>query len=218
VPSSADGGRLWVALAAVLALCALGGGGFRPGALEWQPALAWREPWRAWTAVAVHYSALHLVANLAGAALVGALGWFARLPRSVAIAWLAAWPLTQLGLLARPDLLHYGGLSGVLHAGVACAAWPLAAHARGARRAIGVLVLVGLAIKVASESPWGAPLRAPPGWDIATAPFAHASGLVAGIVAAVVCDAIARLRPHSPLRSGDAGGDGPQPTSRFDRP
>jgi hypothetical protein len=37
-----------------------------------------------------------------------------------------------------------------------------------------------LLVKVVSESPWGAPLRQVPGWDIAVAPFAHASGLVAG--------------------------------------
>ena len=42
-------------------------------------------------------------------------------------------PLTQLGLLMRPDLLHYGGLSGVLHAGVAAAAlWLVRASAAGA--------------------------------------------------------------------------------------
>jgi hypothetical protein len=47
-------------------------------------------------------------------------------------------------------------------------------------------------------------LRTPAGWDIATAPFAHASGLVAGLAAAIVCDAIARLRRRSPKRSADA--------------
>ena len=125
---------------------------------------------------------MHLLANLAGALLVGALGWFARVPASVAVAWLLAWPLTQVGLLARPELLHYGGLSGVLHAGTACVAVHLILHARGPRRAIGALLLGALAIKVVSEVPWGPALRHPAGWDIATAPFAHASGLVAGLI------------------------------------
>jgi rhomboid family GlyGly-CTERM serine protease len=204
VPSSADGGRAWVALAVALALGATlaSGGAGANDALEWQPALALQEPWRAATAAFVHYSALHLAVNVAGAVLVGALGWFARVPWPVAAAWLVAWPLTQLGLLARPDLLHYGGLSGVLHAGVACIAWQLVAHAGGARRAIGALVLAGLAIKVASEAPWAATLRQPPGWDIATAPFAHASGFVAGLLAAAVCDAVARVTrgPPAPPR------------------
>ena len=204
MPSSADGGRGWVALAAALALASVLAAAVAPDALEWQPARAWREPWRAWTAAVVHLSAFHLVVNLVGTALVAALGWYARVPRSTTTAWLVAWPLTQFGLLARPDLLHYAGLSGVLHAGTACVGWQLAAHARGQRRAIGVLVIAGLAIKVASESPWDAALRSPAGWDIATAPFAHASGLVAGLAAAIVCDAIARLRRRSPKRSADA--------------
>ncbi|MDQ6639445.1 MAG: rhombosortase, partial [Pseudomonadota bacterium] len=167
--------------------------GLEPAALDWQPGLALREPWRALTAAFVHYSALHLLANLAGTMLVGALGGFARVPASLALAWLVAWPLTQLGLLARPDLLHYGGLSGVLHAGTACVAVHLILHARGPRRAIGALLLIALATKVASEMPWGPPLRHPAGWDIATAPFAHASGLVAGVIAATLVEATTRL-------------------------
>jgi membrane associated rhomboid family serine protease len=102
--------------------------------------------------------------------------------------------LTQLGLLARPDLLHYGGLSGVLHAGVACVAWQLILHERGRRRAIGVLTLALVAVKVASEAPWGPALRHPAGWDIATAPFAHASGLAAGLLAAALSEAVTRRR------------------------
>ena len=39
------------------------------------------------------------------------------------LAWLLSWPLTQWGLMLQPELLHYGGLSGVLHGGAAIAAW-----------------------------------------------------------------------------------------------
>jgi hypothetical protein len=163
------------------------------------------------TAAFVHYSALHLLANLAGVALVGALGWFAGVPWPIAAAWLVAWPLTQFGLLARPDLLHYGGLSGILHAGVACVGWQLVVHARGQRRAVGALVLAGLAMKVMSEAPWGPPLRHPLGWDITTAPFAHASGLVSGLLAAALCDALSMLARRARVRDADAahGGDRP---------
>ena len=206
MPSSADGSRAWLALAGTLALGALlafGAGAEVHTALDWQPSLVARAPWRALSAVFVHYSALHLLANLAGVVLVAALGWFAPVSRTSAAAWALAWPLTQFGLLVRPDLLHYGGLSGVLHAGVACVGWQLVVHARGRRRAIGALVLLGLALKVARESPWGAPLREVAGWDIATAPLAHASGLFAGLVAALACDAVARaLRPR-PAPSGE---------------
>ena len=191
--SSTDGGRAWWALTAVLAVGAAVAYGREPSALDWQPGLALREPWRAFSAAFVHYSTLHLLANLVGAMLVGALGWFARVPWQSAAAWLIAWPLTQLGLLLRPDLLHYGGLSGVLHAGVACVAWRLIVHEHGRRRAIGVLTLALVAIKVLSETPWGPALRHPAGWDIATAPFAHASGLVAGLASAALVEWVDRL-------------------------
>jgi hypothetical protein len=54
-----------------------------------------------------------------------------------------------------------------------------------------------------SEAPWGAPLRQPPGWDITTAPFAHASGLVSGLFAAALCDALATLARRAPERARD---------------
>ncbi|HUP06647.1 MAG TPA: rhombosortase [Caldimonas sp.] len=166
-------------------------------ALDWQPALARTEPWRAWTAVFVHYSALHLAANAAGAALVATLGAVARVPRASAFAWLVAWPLTQAGLLLRTDLLHYGGLSGVLHAGAAVVATHLAWTARGGGRAIGVALAAGLVVKVLLEAPWGPPLRHPAGWDIATAPFAHATGVVAGFACAFAAHALSRHRRAS---------------------
>ena len=189
---SPDRGRLWLAVAAILSAGALLSFPIDRPILDWQPALAATEPWRAISAAFVHYSALHLAANLAGAALVGALGRVARVPMRTVVAWLVAWPLTQLGLLARPDLLRYGGLSGVLHAGVACVAWQLIVDGRGARRTIGALTLAGVVVKVLSEAPWGEPLRHPAGWDIATAPFAHASGVVAGLLAAALCDLASR--------------------------
>ena len=190
------GPRRWLALAGLLAAAALL---VRlvavrvtrlPDVLDWQPALALHQPWRAFTAAAVHYSTLHLSANLLGAALIAALGVAARIPPAMAAAWAAAWPLTQIGLMLRPDLPHYGGLSGVLHAGAAVVAVHLVAVGPGMRRAIGAALFSGLVVKVAMESPWGSALRHPAGWDIATAPFAHLSGLVAGVVCATVAVAI----------------------------
>ena len=218
--SSPDGGRAWCALAAVLAVGAALAFGRESTAFDWQPSLALAQPWRVFSAAFIHYSALHLSANLAGAVLVGALGFFARVPSPVALAWLVAWPLTQLGLLARPDLLHYGGLSGVLHAGAACVAVHLVVDARGPQRAIGALLLVALSIKVLSETPWGPALRHPSGWDIATAPFAHTTGLIAGVLATLLAEATLRLHrakglqrsPPLPLggRGAQRGGSDPE--------
>ena len=186
--------RGWIALAAVLAFASLAVFVARvPAAdIDWQPDLARSQPWRAWSAALLHLSPRHLAANLAGSALVAAFGWAARVRTGSVAAWLIAWPLTQLGLLLRPDLLHYGGLSGVLHAGVACVAVALVMNERGRRQAIGGAVLAGLILKVASEAPWSTPLREIGGWDIAIAPFAHASGLAAGLIAAVVAELVSR--------------------------
>ena len=139
-------GMAWVMLAALLcagavAITALSfAGGVTPIAspfalaLDWQPALGLRETWRLWTGAWVHWSTAHLLVNAAGAAVIAFVGWRARLPADSALAWFAAWPLTQAFMAAvgaeRLAVLmpHYGGLSGVLHAGAIVLglslAWP----------------------------------------------------------------------------------------------
>lgn len=179
------------------ALLALGAGlgtWLTPAAIDWQPQLAWLEPWRWWSAAFVHLSAGHLAANLAGAVVVAAVGWTAGCGPRDAAAWSVAWPLTHLSLLARPEVLHYGGLSGVLHAGVAVAALGLVLRECGRRRWIGAAVLAGLLLKLASERPWGPALQTWPGWDIAIVPWAHAGGVVAGLACAAVAWATGRSR------------------------
>lgn len=174
----------WWAVAAALALGSLAAWWFGPAGLDWQPGLATSQPWRWWSGAWVHWSWGHLAANLAGTALIGALGARARADRVDAWAWLAAWPLVQLGLLLQPALLHYGGLSGVLHAGVVIAAVGLWQRESGLRRWVGALIVAGVALKVGLEQPWHGPLRQAPGWSIAIAPAAHLSGAVAGLLCA----------------------------------
>ena len=199
------GAAAWCGVAALLAAGALlvrfsNAGPAALLAIDWQPGLVFSQPWRAWSAVWVHYSDLHLAANLAGSVLVAALGWAAPLPPRAALAWLAAWPLTQLGLLLQPALAHYGGLSGVLHAGVAVGAVQLVREGLRRRRLLGVAILSGLVLKVLLEAPWAGPLAYPPGWDIATAPLAHASGLVAGLIASMLLWPAAPQPLHLPPR------------------
>lgn len=169
--------------------------------LDWQPALAWTQPWRWWSAAFVHLSPAHLAANLAGCGVVAAFGAAARLPPRAALAWCVAWPLTQLALLVlAPALTRYAGLSGVLHAGVAVAAWFLVTQgAGGRRRTVGWLVWAGLAAKLLSETPWRAPVQAVPGWDIPIAAIAHLSGALAGLGCAAVVS-LGRRRGALPER------------------
>jgi rhomboid family GlyGly-CTERM serine protease len=173
----------WVALAAGLALGALVGWCLPREALDWQPALAFTQPWRVFSAAFVHLSPLHLLANALGCSLVAAWGWRAGCDRADALAWALAWPLGHLALLLQPQLLHYGGLSGVLHAGVAVVALRLLFSGAGRARVIGGVVLAGLLLKVGLEAPWQGALRQVPGWDFAIAPLAHAAGAGAGMLA-----------------------------------
>ncbi len=170
--------------------------GLDASALRWQPELAALEPWRCVTAAWVHLSRLHLLANLAGTALVAALGVASGCGKRATLAWALAWPLTQLGLMLQPMLTRYGGLSGVLHAGVAVAAWQLLREPPSGlngrppfigHRLIGAALLLGLGVKIVLEAPWLRPLRQVPGWDINIAPLAHATGAVAGLLCAVLC-------------------------------
>ncbi len=162
--------------------------------LAWQPARALEQPWRTWSAAFVHWTPWHLTANLLGCAVVAAFGIAVRVPVRCTLAWLAAWPLSHAALTLQPALATYGGLSGVLHAGVAIAAWHLLRHDRGRRRAIGMAVMAGLAVKLLLEKPWGAPTQSVAGWDFAVAPLAHTTGAIAGIACAALADAVSRRR------------------------
>jgi hypothetical protein len=91
-------------------------------------------------------------------------------------------------------LTHYGGLSGVLHGGVAAVCVSLLVLGTRAQRIVGGVVLAGLCVKIASESPWGPTLRYAPGLDIAVAPLAHATGALAGAACAALALWLGRPR------------------------
>ena len=192
-PSLVRRPRAWSLLAAALALGSAAtallqaGSPAWTGRLDWQPGLAWSQPWRWWSAGFVHLDLVHLAANLAGCALVAAFGWAAGLERRAALAWLAAWPLTHLALLGAPGLVRHAGLSGVLHAGVAVAALFVAlAPAPGRRRWVGAAVAAGLGLKIVLEAPWAAAARVLPGWDFPVVVLAHATGALSGAACALV--------------------------------
>ena len=174
--------RLWLILCAALAALSLLAWPLPRGALDWQPALVASQPWRTVTAAFVHWTPLHLAANLAGCAVLALLGWRAGLGRREALAGVIALPLTQLGLLLRPELQHYAGLSGELHALAAIAALTLFTL-RSRDHFIGAALVVGLVVKLWLEQPLGPVLRDTPGFDFAVAPLAHLAGALAGALA-----------------------------------
>lgn len=187
---------LWVVLCTVLAAGAIFGAALDAARLDWQPSRAWSEPWRWWSAAFVHGSMRHLAANLVATGLVAAYGWAAGARPALAVAWLVAWPITHGALLARPELVHYGGLSGVLHAGVAAVTVQLLMRGDRRQRRIGLAMAVGQGLKLLLEQPWGALLHPPGLLGVAVAPLAHANGTLAGAACAVL--ALARTRKRSP--------------------
>jgi rhomboid family GlyGly-CTERM serine protease len=194
-------GRAWAAFCALLAAGSLAATLLPAGAIDWQAQRAWSEPWRWWSAAFVHLSPLHLAANLGGCAVVAAFGWAARLPPRWAWAWVGAWPAAHLALLAVPGLARYGGLSGLLHAGVAVAAVGAACIGADRQRRVALAVLAGLALKVALERPWTGPVQHWPGWDMAVVPAAHAAGAIAGLACGFVACATTRARRPGDTRA-----------------
>lgn len=187
----------WALLAALWCAASVLATWLPANSLDWQPAHALAEPWRAFTAIAVHWSPQHLGTNLLATAVVGAYGFAAGVPRRATLAWGLAWPLTHAALALQPALAHYGGLSGVLHAGVAIVCLHLLVHGRGLRRAVGAGVGIGLVAKLWSEEPWAAALQTSQGWDIALAPLAHTTGALAGLACAALALAWLRRRQRA---------------------
>jgi hypothetical protein len=76
------------------------------------------------------------------------------------------------------------------------AAVSLLQRERGWRRALGAMILSGVALKIGLEQPWQGALQRLPGWDIAIAPGAHLSGALAGAGCALAA-ALWRAHTHA---------------------
>jgi len=160
--------QTWPALAQSWAL--------HPDAGLEQPAWVW------WSTAWLHGSALHLSRNLVALGLIALIAAACGVSTRAAIAWALAWPLTHLGMLWQPTLHTYIGMSGVLHAGVAVLCAQQIETGRQRRlQLLGWVMLLGLGFKIIMENPWHIQLERPPGSDITVAPWAHLSGIVAGI-------------------------------------
>lgn len=207
---SAHTGRLgWLALCLLLALPAaalpiidLEHPSLWPPSLQalvLHPHQGWRQSLPSWWAAAwLHGSEPHLWRNLAGVALVAGMGWAARVGPPATLAWLLAWPLTHIGMLWRPELTSYIGLSGVLHAGAAIVALQqIIRPPTPAARWPGWALLLGLITKVVMENPWGPVLILSSASAIKVAPWAHFSGVLAGLASGgLVLIGIKHLAPQ----------------------
>lgn len=145
----------------------------------------WTEqPWTLWTSAWVHMNTPHLIGNQLALGALTATAWIVQPPRTCALAWLLAWPLTTLTLLLWPQIGYAVGLSGILHAG----ALVLAVHlllkrirVPKARRWGGLLLLAVLA-KLVVEQGWSQPVVWDPGNDMSVVLAAHLAGGLWGLV------------------------------------
>lgn len=176
-----------------LALCALHGvasmlmwwaGDRAVDALTWRADGWLQQPWTLWTSPWVHMNTPHLIGNQVALGALAAFAWTIRPTLACALAWLLAWPLTQLSLLLWPQIGYAVGLSGLLHAGAMVLAVQLILKriAVPKARRWGGLLALGLLAKLALESGWSYPVVWNAGNEMSVVQAAHLAGAFWGAV------------------------------------
>ena len=192
-PSSRLFSNAWLALCVLLAAGSLASAWLgNPPLLRWDSSLWPARPWTLFTSAWVHLSAAHLLANLLALGGLAWLGASLRLGPAAALAWLLAWPLGTLALLVWPQIGHYGGLSGPIHAGVGviaswCAIYSIA-------KPWNFVIVCGLGLKLLSEAAWRHPVVFSPDWGFNLVLAAHLSGALAGLAVGTVVGLAAAAR------------------------
>lgn len=173
--------RSWLVLCALHGVLSMLMWWAREGAINamtWQADGWLRQPWTLWTSAWVHMNTPHLIGNQLALGALAAFAWILRPTLSCSLAWLLAWPLTQLSLLLWPQIGYAVGLSGLLHAGAMVLAIQLMLKRMAvpqARRWGGLLAL-GLLIKLALERGWSYPVVWDPGNEMSVVQAAHLAG------------------------------------------
>ena len=160
--------------------------------LAWEAALWMRHPWTLWTAAWVHTSMGNLGGNLLAIALIAVAGAALGARRPSAMALLAAWPLSTLALLAWPQVTHYSGLGGPIHA--AAAVLGMHAASRPALKPYSPLLFCALGLKLAVERAWTQPVAFDPSWGFNVVYAAHLTGTLAGAACGALATLLARPR------------------------
>lgn len=155
-----------------------------------------QSPWSWWATAWVHGSAPHLHQNLAALVALMLLAWISAISKRAALAWFIAWPMTHVGMLMRPELNTYIGMSGVLHAGAAIIAlYQMMEPKQRPFRWIGLILAAGMGIKILMENPWTTVLFMSKSSAINVAPWAHFCGLMAGLIGGGLTLLMARRSP-----------------------
>ncbi|MEM7674564.1 MAG: rhombosortase [Myxococcota bacterium] len=180
-PSPADRlrGSPWratISLAALSGLAQWGG----PMHLRLQTNVAGYEPWRLVTAHFVHLTPQHAGLNLAVFALFTVILAELRRPRLLLSCGLISALSVDAGVLAlHAEVEWYVGFSGVLYGLLTAGALAELPH----HRALGVVVLVGLLIKLTADFAWGTPATTEAFVGGPVLALAHVYGALGGALA-----------------------------------
>ena len=191
-------GRHWLwlcALHAALSLLVWWSGPEVAPALTWRANSWWTHPWTLWTSAWVHLNPPHLISNLLAMGGVAAVGWVLRPNVRCTVAWLLAWPLTQVSLLCWPQVDYAVGLSGLMHAGTLLLAVQIALvriPIRGARF-WGLLLIWGVLTKVVLERGWANPIV----WDASNNLWVVQAAHVTGAFWGVLLGLLVAARPST---------------------
>lgn len=181
--------KLWLALCMLHAVASM---------LVWwagEP-LAWQATWRAdhwfqspwtlWTSAWVHMNTPHLIGNQMAVGALAAMAWLLKPHAGAGVAWLLSWPLMVLCLLNWPQVGHYAGLSGLVHAAVAIVGLHLVLGEMRIPKAQrwGAMLLLGLLVKLGLERAWHWPVVWSDADDMSVVQAAHLAGAGVGLLAA----------------------------------
>jgi membrane associated rhomboid family serine protease len=163
---------------------------------DWQ-----RQPWTLWTSAWVHMNTPHLIGNQLALGVLTAFAWMLRPNWRCTLAWLLAWPLTQVTMAWWPQVGYAVGLSGPLHAGAMLLAVQLVLKRIAVRKGTrwGGLLMLGLLVKLAVERGWSYPVVWDAGNDMSVVQAAHLSGACWGLLLGwLLCGRPWPLRPAAP--------------------
>ena len=155
-----------------------------PHPLAWD-AVGWvLRPWTLWTAAWVPDSAGSLAANLLAFTALAVLGAWLRAGQAAALSLLLAWPLGTAALLLWPEVTHYRGLGGPVHA-AAMALWADLAF-RSSTKPLSFALFAGMGLKLLLEHGWTQPVAFDPSWGFNVVYAAHLTGALAGAASGLV--------------------------------
>jgi rhomboid family GlyGly-CTERM serine protease len=137
--------------------------------------------WRLFTAMWVHLSWQHWLADLlAAVGLMLLIGREARAGAMLAVL-VASGVAVQLALCRVPSVGWYGGLSGALH-GLALWGGLRLLTGSGVSRVSGVVLCLGVLVKTWLEQSWLAPVVFDAQWGFGVVRISHAAGALSGLV------------------------------------